>query len=149
MIRFIECLLLAIMTFTIGVRFADSWVTYTTLEEITANISDFEGHWVDVETYAQVDEAFGWTLGESFEKSERLTFIELRDQSTGLDSLHDPMVSRTSNDVYPRIKVLARGLIEDNCNDGIACCFGETMTLKQASITVLNQPEMYSRPKSD
>lgn len=149
MIRALQYLLVAVTTFAIGVILANSSVTNTTLEEITANIGDFEGRWVVVETYAQIDGDFGWTIGEPSEKSERLTSLKLRDQSTDLDTVRDQMVSRSSSDDYPRIKVLVRGLVEDNCNDGILCCFGETMTLEQASITVLKQPEMYSRPKFD
>lgn len=149
MIGALRYLLVAVMTFTIGVVVAKSGVTNTTLEEITINISHFEGRWVQVETYAQIDEDFGWTVGQPFEKSERVTFVKFRHQATELDAIRNQMVSSTSSDIYPRVKVLVLGLVEDNCSGGIPCCFGETMTLEQASIKVLEQPEMYSRPKPD
>lgn len=149
MIRLFQYLLVGFATFMIGVMLVYDHVTFTTLEEITRNIGHYEGRVVEVETFAQTDQDFGWTIGEPFDKYERLTFIEFRNASNELDALRHNMASQSSLETYPRLRVRVRGTVEDHCNDDgiVRCCFGETMTLKEASVKVLSPPEMYSRPE--
>lgn len=147
MARVLKYFLVAFTTFVIGTILSYERATPTTLEEISRHIDQFEGRLVEVETFAQNEEVVGWTIGEPFDKYERMTFIELRNSSSDLDALGNRLASQSSLETYPRIKVRVRGWVEDNCNNGIPCCFGETMTLKQASVMVLSPPEMYSRPK--
>lgn len=139
-------LLIATLAFAIGLAAANAFVTPTTLEEISRNISSYEGKRVVVETYAQFENVLGWTIGEPFEKYERTTFIEF--DSDRLNHLRQDLAHDLPAQSYYRVRVRATGTVEDNCNDGIiTCCFGESMTLKDGSLSVIGDVESYTRPE--
>ena len=134
-----------LITFVIGFSFAYTPVIKTSLEEISAKIEAYEGRLVEVETYAAFDDVLDWRYGEPFEKAERWTSVELVDESFQLAQLKGQLTKDWSDKSHNRVKVRVRGLLEDNCNDGTTCCFGESMSLKNATLTVVGPVTPYSR----
>lgn len=146
--RFAKTWLFAIVTFAIGISLAHRPVTVTSLEEISTNIEEYDGRVVEVETYLQFDELFGWRIGEPFEKAERMTFLEFTEQTILQSDLQGELSQDWSVDQFRRVKVRARGILDDNCDGEIArCCFGQSMSLKNASISVIDPVVTYSRTK--
>ena len=115
----------------------------TTLEEITANTSHFEGRLVQFETYAQVEFGTEIQLGQPFEKPEAPTCIR---SGSGLEPLRKTLAQNSTENEYNRIKVIARGFIYDNCSHGITCCFGRSMELSNAEIIPTGPIERYHPP---
>jgi hypothetical protein len=140
--------LIFVIAFTIGSAAAPPTYVRTTLEDITANPSGFHETLVEVETFAQWDLVFeSWTIGEPFEKEQVLTFLDL---STDSQPLRGQLVDGITEDEYPRVKVIARGRVRDNCaaeSGIITCCFGRSITLLEAEIRPIGSIERYKRPR--
>lgn len=145
--RLLTPLFVGFLTFSLGIVVSYPFAIPTTLEAISRDIGSYEGKVVEVETYAQVDDLVEWTAGEPFEKFERMTFIKFSQENSELLLLRQSLSSNYRDVDHLRVKVRVRGLVEDNCNDGIPCCFGETMTLKNATLSVIGTIETHSRPQ--
>ena len=114
-----------------------------TLEEISANPLHFDGRRVEFETYAQTGPDAEIWLGQPFEKRELPAFIR---SDSNLRPIETILVQNFTEGEYNRIKVFARGIINDNCSHGIPCCFGQSVTLSEAEITPVGPVERYSPP---
>lgn len=141
--------LAGIATFVFGLSLAYTPVTKTSLEEISNNIEQYEGRLVEVETFAQFDEVFDWRIGEPFEKAERTTFLKISNESALMSRLKNELSANWSGKQFNRVKVRARGILNDNCNDGVTCCVGQSMTLEDASVTVIGPVTKHSNPFLD
>jgi hypothetical protein len=145
-LKVLRNIVVTLLAFLVGVLATGGVTTLTTLEVVSREIEQFEGRRVTVETYATYDNISGWAVGEPFEKPERYTSLELEEYNVAYEKLADTLAPRPNDKSYFRVKVIVTGLVEDNCNDGVTCCFGETMTLRNAKFRVLTDPEIYTIP---
>lgn len=133
-----------LLTFYGGLLASEFSYDATTLGEITADIKFYDGRFVEIRTYAQLDSFDGsWTAGEQWEKLEASTFLELEHEPL---HLREQLTQNISLSAYNRVEVILRGRVRDNCVGGLTCCFGNSLTIVDATIDPLGTIEYYSRP---
>jgi hypothetical protein len=136
--------LVTALAFVVGLVAVRSIIERTSLEAISANVSAYEGKLVEFETYAQFasySRSSIW-LGQPFDKKEMDADVESRDD---LSSLRNVLANDFSEKEYYRVKVIARGRVEDNCAHS-TCCFGQSITLLDAEIVPIGPAERYRIP---
>ena len=114
----------------------------TTLEEISADPGHFEGRLVEFETYAQTGPDPEIWLGQPFEKREVSAIAE---SDSDLEFLRKVLAQNATKHEYNRIKVVARGVIHDNCAHR-TCCFSQSVILSNAEIIPVDSVERYRLP---
>lgn len=147
--KFLLNLLIPILTFIVGVgiyRISTPNVSVVTLTNYTAF---YEGMNVEVETYAQLQpfDSKLLYLGEPFEKPEVWTYVNTEENSLNIDNLRNQLKENLTNNHFKRAKVRVIGTVEDNCNKGITCCFGKSITIKAQEVTQLEPVKDYDLPE--
>lgn len=136
--------LVTAMAFVTGVVAVRSIIERTTLENISANTSSYDGKWVEFETYAQAYSLpdMGVYLGQPFEKREVTVVVE---SDKDLTKLGARLRKNSTEEEFNRVRVTARGVIQDDCAY-LTCCFGQHVTLLHAEITPIGTIERYRLP---
>ena len=144
------------LAFLSGVTAYRFSITELSLETISNNSEYYDGKKVEFVSYIQVSSDFisryeatsgrDFNVGDYFEKIEAKTFLDIKTNSINLDSLLLELSENYSVNHYKRAKVRVSGVIIDNCNKGIPCCFGKTMNLVVDKIEQLEPSEDYTLP---
>lgn len=150
--RYLFYLAILISSFCFGIFAAHKYQPHyplVSLEEISAKSEYFDGKYVEIITYAQLDrfDQKDFTIGEPLEKRESLTFLRLEENSLNLDSLKETLSENYSVNQYKRVKVKVRGKVYDNCNKGVTCCVGNTIDFITESVEQIDQIEDYTVPE--
>jgi hypothetical protein len=145
-----------LITFCIGITDYRISTPELTLETISTNSEFYDGNEVEFVSYIQISPDFisryeaipgkDFNVGDYFEKIESKTNLDIKTNSINLDSLLLELSENYSVNHYKRAKVRVSGIIIDNCNKGIPCCFGKTMNLVVDKIEQLEPAEDYTLP---
>jgi hypothetical protein len=145
-----------LITFCIGITNYKISTPELTLETISTNSAFYDGKEVEFISYIQISPDFiskyevqaskDLNVGEVFEKLEARTNLDIKTNSINLDNLLLELSENYSINRHKRAKVRVRGIIIDNCNKGVTCCFGKTMNLIVAKIEQLAPAEDYTLP---
>jgi hypothetical protein len=145
-----------LITFFIGTTDYRISTPELTLETISNNSEFYDGKAVEFVSYIQIRPDFiskyevqpseDLYVGEVFEKLEATTNLDIKTNSINLDNLFLELSENYSINKYKRAKVRVRGIIVDNCNKGVSCCFGKTMNLTVSEIEQLEPAEDYTLP---
>jgi hypothetical protein len=146
--EFLAAFIIPIITFCLGVFVYRNSIPKVSIETLTKRTNFYNGMNVQIETYAQlefIDEKVLY-LGEPFEKYEAWTYLHTEESSINLDNLRNQLKENLSKKHFKRVKVLVKGTIQNNCNKGATCCFGESITIKAQEVTQLEPFEDYNLP---
>ena len=104
---------------------------------------------MQIESYIQLDSIGERVLylGEPFEKPEAWTYLNTEENSINVDYLRNQLKENLSKNHFKRAKVLVKGKVEDNCNKGVTCCFGRSITIKAQEVVQLEPIEDYTLPE--
>ncbi len=147
--KFLAAFIIPIITFCLGVFVYRNSTPKVSIETITKHTIFFDGMNVQIETYAQlefIDEKVMY-LGEPFEKYEAWTYLNDEETSINLGYLRNQLKENLSKKRFKRVKVLVKGKIQNNCNKGATCCFGESITIKAQEVTQLEPVKDYALPE--
>ncbi len=149
MLRLARNIVVAIITFWLGVGVVGVWVYRVSLEDISRDVSSYDGKVVAIETYARIarwDEDT-WAFGEQFEKYEVWAYAENENIPGDLTELKRELAVDYTDREYNRVRVLVTGRLHDNCGElDSTCCFGRSVTLDVRSMTQLGPVERYREP---
>ena len=152
MLGLIRNVVLALLTFVIGLTFQSFEVPKATLEEISKDTASYDGQLVEVESYIYLtvhdDATVEWMLGEPFEKSEVWVHLSTESNSVDLSQLQRKLTTDYSLNQYNRAKVSVLGRVRDDCLDRTCCFTAGVITIEQPSITQIGPVENYSIPAS-
>jgi hypothetical protein len=146
--KFLAVFIIPIITFCLGVFVYRNSIPKVSIETLTKRTNFYNGMNVKIETYAQlefIDEKVLY-LGEPFEKYEAWTYLHTEESSINLDNLRNQLKENLSKKHFKRVKVLVKGTVQNNCNKGATCCFGESITIKAQEVTQLEPVEDYNLP---
>lgn len=138
------------LTFSVGFsvyRYCDPYLKVS-LEEISKNAKDYEGKQVELITYLRTNNLDTFddslALGEQYERPEVWAILNVKTNSINLDSLRSQLNENHHYYDYKRVKVLVRGTLIYNCNKGVTCCGGESVTIIADKVEQLGNIEDYS-----
>jgi hypothetical protein len=147
--KFLAAFIIPIITFCIGVFIYRNSVPKVSIETLTKHTNFYDGMNVQIETYAQlefIDENVLY-IGEPFEKYEAWTYLQTENSSINIDNLRNQLKESLTKKHFKRVKVLVKGMVQNNCNKGATCCFGESITIKAQEVIQLEPIEDYDLPK--
>ncbi|HXH69558.1 MAG TPA: hypothetical protein VNI60_04340 [Pyrinomonadaceae bacterium] len=147
--KFLALFIIPIITFCLGVSVYRNSTPEVSIETITKHTSFYDGMNVQIKTYAQLESIDEKNLysGEPFEKYEAWTYLHTEENSINIDNLRNQLKENLSKKHFKRVKVLVKGTIQDNCNKGTTCCFGNSITIKAQEVTQLEPVEDYTLPE--
>ena len=149
MFRLFVNILVALLTFAIGVSMCGLFVTHTSIEDISKDSASYNGRIVEIESYLSLNsrenDGQEWMLGEPFEKPEAWTYLDIKTDTSLLIELRNKLAVNLPERQYNRAKVVVVGRVTDNCLSS-TCCFGRSITIDVSSITQTGPVELYSVP---